>query len=139
VVIGADGIHSNARGLVFGDDSRFVRHLGPYAVVWDVPAEILAPGTGFMYSHPGRTAFVERPVDERTARAFLAFMHPAAGTMNRYNTGEILRMLQDVFAEDRWRPTKLYLAWCAAFPLLSSYTCSPGLRASRILRSPAAG
>jgi 2-polyprenyl-6-methoxyphenol hydroxylase-like FAD-dependent oxidoreductase len=30
LVIGADGLHSNVRGLVFGDESRFVRDLGLY-------------------------------------------------------------------------------------------------------------
>src|SRR5262249_48927233 len=30
LVIGADGLHSNVRGLVFGDESRFVRGLGLY-------------------------------------------------------------------------------------------------------------
>jgi 2-polyprenyl-6-methoxyphenol hydroxylase-like FAD-dependent oxidoreductase len=29
VVIGADGIHCNTRRLVFGDESQYIRHLGP--------------------------------------------------------------------------------------------------------------
>jgi 2-polyprenyl-6-methoxyphenol hydroxylase-like FAD-dependent oxidoreductase len=103
VVIGADGIHSNVRGLAFGHDSRFVRHLGPYAAIWDLPVDMFAPGTGFMYSHPGRSALVERPADGAAARAFLGFVHPAPGTVNRYDTDEILRTLRGTFAGDRWR------------------------------------
>jgi 2-polyprenyl-6-methoxyphenol hydroxylase-like FAD-dependent oxidoreductase len=83
VVIGADGIHSNVRGLTFGDESRFIRHLGPNATIWDLPTDMFAPGTGFMYSHPGRSIFVERPAGESTARAFLAFVHPEPGTVTR--------------------------------------------------------
>ena len=108
VVIGADGIHSNVRSLAFGDESRFIRHLGPYAAIWDLQADdMFASGTGFMYSHPGRTAMVERPADGGAARAFLAFVHPAPGTVNRHDTDEILRTLHDTFAEDRWRTIEI--------------------------------
>jgi 2-polyprenyl-6-methoxyphenol hydroxylase-like FAD-dependent oxidoreductase len=106
VVVGADGIHSNVRGLVFGDESRFVCHLGPYAAIWDVPVDMFAPGTGFMYSHPGRTALVERPADGAVARVFLSFVHPAPGTVNRHDTDQILA-LREAFAEDRWRTNEV--------------------------------
>jgi 2-polyprenyl-6-methoxyphenol hydroxylase-like FAD-dependent oxidoreductase len=38
LVIGADGLHSNVRGLVFGDESRFVRDLGLFLCVYTVTA-----------------------------------------------------------------------------------------------------
>jgi 2-polyprenyl-6-methoxyphenol hydroxylase-like FAD-dependent oxidoreductase len=103
VVIGADGIHSNVRDLAFGDESLFLRHLGPYAAIWDLPADMFAPGSGFMYSHPGRTALVEWPAGERAARVFLAFVHPAPGAVNRRDTDTILRTVREAFAGDRWR------------------------------------
>jgi 2-polyprenyl-6-methoxyphenol hydroxylase-like FAD-dependent oxidoreductase len=103
VVIGADGIHSNVRGLTFGEESQFIRHLGPYAAVWDLPSDMFAPGTGFMYSHAGRTVGVEHVSGEPAARAFLTFVHPAPGTVNRHDTDEILAALHDAFAEDGWR------------------------------------
>ncbi|GAB7066200.1 FAD-dependent monooxygenase [Mycobacterium hodleri] len=103
VVVGADGIHSNVRRLAFGDESQFVRHLGPYAAIWDLPGDMFAPGTGFMYSHVGRTAMVERPADGSPARAFMAFVHPAPGTVDRHDTGAILGAVRGAFAEDRWR------------------------------------
>jgi 2-polyprenyl-6-methoxyphenol hydroxylase-like FAD-dependent oxidoreductase len=107
VVIGADGIHSNVRKLTFGNEERFVRHLGPYAAVWDLPADMFAPATGFMYSHPGRTAVVERPTNGGTARAFLTFVHPAPGTVNRHDTDQIVAALHEAFAEDRWRTNEV--------------------------------
>jgi hypothetical protein len=45
-------------------------------LIWDLPADMFAPGTGFMYSHAGRSAIVECLANQRTARAFLAFVHP---------------------------------------------------------------
>jgi 2-polyprenyl-6-methoxyphenol hydroxylase-like FAD-dependent oxidoreductase len=103
VVVGADGIHSNVRRLTFGDESRFIRHLGPYAAIWDLPDGMFAPGTGFMYSHAGRTAMVERPADGSPARAFMAFVHPAPGTVDRHDPGAIAAAVRGAFAEDRWR------------------------------------
>lgn len=37
LVIGADGLHSNVRGLVFGEESSFISHLGVYLAVFTVP------------------------------------------------------------------------------------------------------
>ena len=37
LVIGADGLHSNVRGLVFGVEASFVRELGLYLCVYTVP------------------------------------------------------------------------------------------------------
>jgi 2-polyprenyl-6-methoxyphenol hydroxylase-like FAD-dependent oxidoreductase len=37
LVIGADGLHSNVRRLVFGPESEFIRHLGTYLAVYTAP------------------------------------------------------------------------------------------------------
>lgn len=103
VVVGADGIHSNVRTLAFGDESRYLHHLGPYAAVWDLPTDMFEPGTGFFYSHPGRTVLVERPSDGAPARAFLTFVHPEPGTVDVRDPGAVLDVLHRAFAGDRWR------------------------------------
>jgi hypothetical protein len=40
VASGRNGIHSTVRALTFGDESRHLRHLGPYAAVWDLPTDM---------------------------------------------------------------------------------------------------
>lgn len=107
VVIGADGIHSNVRSLAFGDESQFIRHLGPYVAVWDLPAGLFTPGEGFLYSHPGRTAFVEYPDDQRVARAFLAFVHPAPGTVDRRDRSALVAAVRHAFGDDAWRTEEI--------------------------------
>src|SRR5262245_66322647 len=37
LVVGADGLHSNVRGQVFGDESQYLRDLGMYLCVYSVP------------------------------------------------------------------------------------------------------
>ena len=107
VVVGADGIHSNVRALAFGEESRYVHHLGLYAAVWDLPTTMFDPGDGFFYSHPGRTVVVERPSDGAAARAFLAFVHPAPGTVETHDTDSVLYTLRRAFADDGWRTSEV--------------------------------
>jgi 2-polyprenyl-6-methoxyphenol hydroxylase-like FAD-dependent oxidoreductase len=51
VVVGADGLHSNVRRLVFGDDARRTQFLGGYLAVESVPKTLA--GDGEMNSHIG--------------------------------------------------------------------------------------
>lgn len=107
VVIGADGIHSNVRALGFGPEGPCLRHLGPYAAVWDLPGDAFAPGAGYFYSHPGRTVLVERPRDGAPARAFATFVHRDPGSLDRHDIGSVTEALRGAFYEDRWRTAEV--------------------------------
>ncbi|BBY77397.1 FAD-dependent monooxygenase [Mycolicibacterium parafortuitum] len=107
VVIGADGIHSKVRALAFGPDARYLHHLDAYVTIWDIDNEMFSPATGYLYSHPGRTLMVERLPDGGAARAYLTFVHPAPGTLNRHNTDQIVAEIRRAFAGDRWRTTEV--------------------------------
>ncbi|WP_219460354.1 FAD-dependent monooxygenase [Nonomuraea rhizosphaerae] len=37
LVVGADGLHSNTRRLVFGPESQFIEYMGTYLAVWTIP------------------------------------------------------------------------------------------------------
>jgi 2-polyprenyl-6-methoxyphenol hydroxylase-like FAD-dependent oxidoreductase len=103
VVIGADGIHSKVRALAFGNETQFLHHLGAYVAIWDIRSEIFAPGTGYMYSNPGRSVAVMRSFDGSETRAFLTYVHPRPGSVDRHNLAAITAELEREFAEDRWR------------------------------------
>ncbi|GHG87183.1 FAD-dependent oxidoreductase [Streptomyces lanatus] len=60
LVIGADGQHSAVRGLVFGPEKDFLRHLGVYFALADLPAEARSEGANSIYNVPGRMAGVFR-------------------------------------------------------------------------------
>lgn len=107
VVIGADGIHSNVRALAFGAEEQFLHHLGAYVGIWDMSNEMFPPATGYLYSHPGRTAIVERSADEGPTRVFMTAVHSAPGTVNRHDVNGIVAELRRAFAEDRWRTDEL--------------------------------
>lgn len=58
LVIGADGLHSNTRRLVFGDESRYLRFLGYYVAGFDMPNHLGLDRTARLYTEPGRTAMI---------------------------------------------------------------------------------
>src|SRR5262249_19151984 len=65
LVVGADGIHSNARRLVFGPEGPFARYLGYYVAAFSL---LLAPevrGRFVVYEEPDRVAWFTPLSDDR--------------------------------------------------------------------------
>lgn len=55
LVVGADGLHSRVRELVFGAERDFVRHLGAYIATMPLERSATEPETVVLHSEPGRT------------------------------------------------------------------------------------
>ncbi|WP_161962473.1 FAD-dependent monooxygenase [Nocardioides speluncae] len=76
LVIGADGLHSALRAMVFGPREQFVRHLGLVLAFYTVPNEFGLDGWAMDYHDAGRSAGL-RPVPDATkAIAMLSFPAP---------------------------------------------------------------
>lgn len=76
VVIGADGLHSSVRELLFGRTSAPLRHLGHYLSFWTVENTAGLNNWTELYSEPGRT-MATRAINDNTA-AMAAFTFRAA-------------------------------------------------------------
>src|SRR3954470_877526 len=63
LVIGADGLHSSLRAMVFGPHERFVRHLGLVLAFYSVPNEFGLDRWLLEYKEPGRSALL-RPIQD---------------------------------------------------------------------------
>ncbi|GAA1988546.1 FAD-dependent monooxygenase [Amycolatopsis minnesotensis] len=66
IVVGADGVHSAVRRLVFGPEEEFTEHLGVYVAIGDAPGQE-TPGTARVteiLNLPGRFAGVARYRDK---------------------------------------------------------------------------
>jgi 2-polyprenyl-6-methoxyphenol hydroxylase-like FAD-dependent oxidoreductase len=76
LVIGADGLHSALRRMVFGPPEQFVRHLGLVLAFYTVPNEFGLDRWLIDYQEAGRSAGL-RPVHDATrAIAMLSFPSP---------------------------------------------------------------
>lgn len=76
LVVGADGLHSAVRAMVFGPRERFVRHLGLVLAFYSVPNEFGLDQWLLEYKEPGRSALL-RPIHDAT-RAMAMFSFASA-------------------------------------------------------------
>lgn len=80
LLIGADGVHSRVRELVFGSESEYFVDLGHMVGAFPLttPPADLPDGFGTTYIGPGRTAAVMHTGPDRSS-AFFAYRCPAPG------------------------------------------------------------
>ncbi|QUR68873.1 FAD-dependent monooxygenase [Mycobacterium spongiae] len=73
VVVGADGLHSNVRRLVFGEHAARTQYLGGYLAVLSVPKTLARDGASVTHIGVGRLAmaYTAQPLDD--ARAAFMF------------------------------------------------------------------
>jgi 2-polyprenyl-6-methoxyphenol hydroxylase-like FAD-dependent oxidoreductase len=102
LVVGADGLHSAVRRLAFGEESRFVRHLGFYLAGWDLLNELHVGTTPQHYNVPGRMASIcadQRDPDR--VSAFVVFASPLLD-YDWHDIEQHKRIISDAFTGLRW-------------------------------------
>src|SRR5262245_36766738 len=105
LVIGADGLHSNVRSLVFGDESRFVRDLGLYLCVYTVPNYLNLDRMEMQYSELGRIAAIWSSRGDANAKACFGFVAPVRVDLR--DKVQHQRVLTDVYEGIAWEVPKL--------------------------------
>ena len=106
LVVGADGLHSNVRRQVFGDEFQYLRDLGMYLCVYSVPNYLHLERMEVQYSEVGRIAAIWSTRDHADAKACFGF---AAGErqidlLDRAQQEETLRT---VYAGIGWEVPRL--------------------------------
>jgi 2-polyprenyl-6-methoxyphenol hydroxylase-like FAD-dependent oxidoreductase len=76
LVIGADGLHSNVRGLIFGPEERFIKGLGTFAAIFTVPNFLDLDHWQMWHYGDTTMAGVYSARKNTEARAMLGFMDP---------------------------------------------------------------
>ncbi|MGP4111088.1 FAD-dependent monooxygenase [Streptomyces sp. 4N509B] len=105
LVLGADGQHSAVRGLVFGPEEDYLRHLGVYLALADLPGEARSEGPNAIHNVPGRMAGVFRYGGG--AVAVFQFRSEVVGH-DHQDLAAQKRILLDAFAGQRsWRIPEL--------------------------------
>ena len=101
LVIGADGLHSALRGMVFGPRERYVRHLGLVLAYYSVPNEFGLDRWMLDCQEPGRSAGL-RPIQDAT-RAIAMFSFSAAeSAVNHRDVESQKRLLRERMAGFGW-------------------------------------
>jgi 2-polyprenyl-6-methoxyphenol hydroxylase-like FAD-dependent oxidoreductase len=106
LVIGADGLRSNVRRLVFGPDARFVRRSGYYVVFFSVENPSRFSDASPMYTAPGRCVGVMAAPGAVKAKAIFYFTSPEMDYETR-DLGQQKKILADAFKDLGWRTASL--------------------------------
>ncbi len=106
LVVGADGLHSVVRRLVFGPDRDFVRHLGVYVATTPLGEPPEQPHDVLLHNTPGRLVAIH-PVRGDAGVAFI-FRHPAVPGFDHRDPAQHRRILAAAYAGERgWRVPEL--------------------------------
>jgi 2-polyprenyl-6-methoxyphenol hydroxylase-like FAD-dependent oxidoreductase len=101
-VVGADGLHSNVRGLTFGDESRFRHYLGGYLGVFTLPNYLGLEGRMVAYNAAGKLVAMYPVRQTGAARALFLFRRVDELTYDYRDIEQQKRLLRQAFTEDVW-------------------------------------
>jgi len=105
-VIGADGIHSGVRKLVFGEEEQFTYFLNYYFSVFEVDGSLGEKHFGHMFNTPDNMATIYF-YNADAADAILAFRAPDKITINRNNIQEQKEIVIKAFDGIGWKVPQL--------------------------------
>jgi 2-polyprenyl-6-methoxyphenol hydroxylase-like FAD-dependent oxidoreductase len=106
LVIGADGLHSSMRRMVFGPREQFVRHLGLVLAFYTVPNEFGLDGWMYDHQDAGRSAGLRPVADATKAIAMLSFPAPEFDIDHRDIEGQ-KRLLREQMAGFGWETDRI--------------------------------
>jgi len=108
LVVGADGLHSNVRALVFGDEAQFERYCGFQAGVFTTDNYLgLARASIQMYGVPGKLVAVRSPQGDQTLAAFFLYKQPTKLRYDYHDVAQHKQLLADAFAGEGWEVPRL--------------------------------
>ncbi len=106
LVVGADGLHSNVRALAFGEESRFIHHLGYYVAIFTTPNFMNLDHSALYYGTLGKKVGIFSARENTEAKASFFF----ASDPLEYDRRDIVRQKQflaDKFAGEQWQVPSL--------------------------------
>ncbi|MCL6668947.1 FAD-dependent monooxygenase [Streptomyces panaciradicis] len=102
LVVGADGLHSRTRRLVFGDESRHLRFLDHYVAGFDAPNHLGLDRTGRVYSEPGRALVLANYDGDPDRCHTLLVFRSGELRYDRRDVTEVKRILVERFSGMGW-------------------------------------
>jgi 2-polyprenyl-6-methoxyphenol hydroxylase-like FAD-dependent oxidoreductase len=107
LVVGADGLHSRVRRLVFGEEARFRHYLGGYLGVFSLPNYLGLEGRMVAFSAPGKTAAMYPVRQTDQARALFLFRRAEELHYDHRDLDQQRRLLREAFADQAWELPRL--------------------------------
>jgi 2-polyprenyl-6-methoxyphenol hydroxylase-like FAD-dependent oxidoreductase len=105
-VIGADGLHSHTRRIIFGEESQFLRNLSMYLCVYSVPNDLNLDRMEVQYSELGRIAAIWSSRGDANAKACFGFSAPTL-RIDLRDRGQQQEALRTVYEGIGWEIPRL--------------------------------
>jgi 2-polyprenyl-6-methoxyphenol hydroxylase-like FAD-dependent oxidoreductase len=106
LVVGADGLHSNVRALAFGEESRFIHHLGYYVAIFTTPNFMNLDHSGLYYGTLGKKVGIFSARENTEAKASFFFTSDPL-EYDRRDMARQKQILADKFAGEQWQVPRL--------------------------------
>jgi len=108
LLVGADGLHSIVRTLVFGDEAQFERYCGYQAGVFTTDNYLgLREASIQMYGVPGKLVAVRSTRGNQVLAAFFLFKQPAKLRYDYHDVTQHKQLLAEAFADEGWEVPRL--------------------------------
>ncbi|MGX1909991.1 FAD-dependent monooxygenase [Streptomyces phaeochromogenes] len=102
LVLGADGLHSRTRELVFGPEEQFHRYLGYCFAIFTMPNTLGLSHEVLIWNTPGRAAALYAVKDSNELHAFLNFAQPEQPHKALRDPEAQRDLVATTFADDGW-------------------------------------
>ncbi|HZS55431.1 MAG TPA: FAD-dependent monooxygenase [Bryobacteraceae bacterium] len=106
LVVGADGLHSKVRSLVFGEEEKFVRYLGYYVSIFTIPNYLGLDRKGLYFGTLGKKIGIFNGGDQRKATASFFFATEPL-QYSRHDIAQQREILRDHFQHEGWEAPRL--------------------------------
>ena len=107
LVIGADGLHSGVRGLVFGPESAYTRWIGGYIAVASIPNYLGLRNEMRGFAGVNRLGGLYSAQHMTDARAMFLFRTPTELSYDRHDGAAQRRLLREQFGDLGWEIPRL--------------------------------
>jgi 2-polyprenyl-6-methoxyphenol hydroxylase-like FAD-dependent oxidoreductase len=107
LLVGADGLHSITRRLIFGAEATFLRFLGGYLAVFTVPNHLNLQDRMVGFSVPGRTAALYPVGDRSQARVVLLWRAAQLLDYERHDGRAQRQLVRSVYGDLGWELPRL--------------------------------
>jgi 2-polyprenyl-6-methoxyphenol hydroxylase-like FAD-dependent oxidoreductase len=102
LVIGADGLHSIVRKLVFGNEAQFEKYYGYYTASFTIENSISDSGRFLLYNIPDKQAAVYAISEDKTATFFI-FSSPQKLSYNLHDYKKQKEILRSEYEKAGWK------------------------------------
>ena len=103
LVIGADGLHSIVRDLVFGDESQFEKFFGYYTSSYTITDNMIDRNAFLMFNTPSKQTAIYSTGESKTTTTFFIFSSPQKIPYSHHNIEAQKQILRNEFEGVGWR------------------------------------